>query len=48
MEADHLEGDENRVLSKKKLDELVRQVTGSGEPTGEALSPEVEEVSRSR
>lgn len=41
----HLEGDENRVLSKKKLDELVRQVTGAGEPTGEALSPEVEEVS---
>ncbi|KAF9630895.1 Transcription initiation factor TFIID [Lasiodiplodia theobromae] len=40
----HLEGDENRVLSKKKLDELVRQVTGSGEPTGEALSPEVEEA----
>ncbi|EKG09930.1 Transcription initiation factor TFIID [Macrophomina phaseolina MS6] len=40
----HLEGDENRVLSKKKLDELVRQVTGAGEPTGEALSPEVEEA----
>ncbi|KAL1639298.1 Transcription initiation factor TFIID subunit 12 [Diplodia intermedia] len=40
----HLEGDENRVLSKKKLDELVRQVTGVGEPTGEALSPEVEEA----
>lgn len=40
----HLEGDENRVLSKKKLDELVRQVTGAGEANGEALSPEVEEA----
>jgi transcription initiation factor TFIID subunit TAF12 len=30
------------VLSKRKLDELVRQVTGGSE---EALTPEVEEVS---
>ncbi|KAK8227371.1 transcription initiation factor TFIID subunit A-domain-containing protein [Phyllosticta capitalensis] len=37
----HLEGDESRVLSKKKLDELVRQVTGAGElPAGETLAPE--------
>ncbi|KAF2152665.1 hypothetical protein K461DRAFT_226773 [Myriangium duriaei CBS 260.36] len=35
-----LEGDEGRVLSKKKLDELVRQVTGGGE----GLTPEVEEA----
>jgi transcription initiation factor TFIID subunit 12 len=35
-----------RVLSKKKLDELVRQVTGGGEGLGggETLTPEVEEV----
>ena len=33
------------VLSKKKLDELVRQVTGGGEGMGgETLTPEVEEV----
>jgi transcription initiation factor TFIID subunit TAF12 len=33
------------VLSKKKLDELVRQVTGGGEGMGgESLTPEVEEV----
>lgn len=37
-----LEGDGDRVLSKRKLDELVRQVTGGSE---EALTPEVEEVS---
>jgi transcription initiation factor TFIID subunit 12 len=36
-----LEGDNDRVLSKRKLDELVRQVTGGSE---EALTPEVEEV----
>lgn len=36
-----LEGDSDRVLSKRKLDELVRQVTGGSE---EALTPEVEEV----
>ncbi|KAF1942460.1 hypothetical protein EJ02DRAFT_169142 [Clathrospora elynae] len=36
-----LEGEGNRVLSKRKLDELVRQVTGGSE---EALTPEVEEV----
>lgn len=37
-----LEGEGDRVLSKKKLDELVRQVTGGGE--NDALSPEVEEA----
>lgn len=36
-----LEGDGDRVLSKRKLDELVRQVTGGSE---EALTPEVEEA----
>ncbi|KAF2007906.1 hypothetical protein P154DRAFT_516687 [Amniculicola lignicola CBS 123094] len=36
-----LEGDGDRVLSKRKLDELVRQVTGG---TEEALTPEVEET----
>ena len=48
-----LEGDGDRVLSKKKLDELVRQVTGSGSGgveagmgEGEGLTPEVEDVSR--
>ena len=42
-----MEGDGDRVLSKKKLDELVRQVTGGGEGLGggENLTPEVEEVS---
>jgi len=40
-----LEGEGDRVLSKKKLDELVRQVTGGGEGLGgEGLTPEVEEV----
>lgn len=40
-----LENDNDRVLSKKKLDELVRQVTGGGEgTTGEVLTSEVEEV----
>lgn len=37
-----LEGDGQRVLSKKKLDDLVRQVTGGGE--GEKLDPDAEEV----
>jgi len=37
-----LEGEGDRVLSKRKLDELVRQVTGGSE---EALTSEVEEVS---
>ncbi|KAI4716673.1 hypothetical protein E4T48_07143 [Aureobasidium sp. EXF-10727] len=36
-----LEGEGDRVLSKKKLDELVRQVTGVGE--GDGLTPDVEE-----
>ncbi|PVI00540.1 hypothetical protein DM02DRAFT_614302 [Periconia macrospinosa] len=36
-----LEGENDRVLSKRKLDELVRQVTGGSE---EALTPEVEEA----
>lgn len=42
----NMEGDGDRVLSKKKLDELVRQVTGGGEGLGggENLTPEVEEV----
>ncbi len=40
-----LEGEGDRVLSKKKLDELVRQVTGGAEgASGESLTPEVEEV----
>ena len=41
----HAEGE--RVLSKKKLDELVRQVTGGGQGLegGETLTPEVENVS---
>jgi transcription initiation factor TFIID subunit 12 len=41
-----LEGGEGSgVLSKKKLDELVRQVTGGGEAMNrETLTPEVEEV----
>ena len=37
-----LEGEGQHVLSKKKLDILVRQVTGGGE--GEMLSPDAEEV----
>jgi transcription initiation factor TFIID subunit 12 len=43
----NLEGEGERVMSKKKLDELVRQVTGGGDglDSGEALSPEVEDVS---
>lgn len=36
-----LEGEGDRVLSKRKLDELVRQVTGGAE---DALTPEVEGV----
>lgn len=41
-----LEGEGERVLSKKKLEELVRQVTGGGVESeeGETLSAEVEEV----
>lgn len=43
-----MEGDVDRVLAKKKLDELVKQVTGGGDGLsgGEGLTPEVEEVSR--
>ena len=42
-----LEGEGERVLSKKKLEELVRQVTGGGESEeGEGLTAEVEEVSQ--
>lgn len=37
-----LEGEGDRVLSKKKLDELVRQVTGGGD--GDGLNADVEEV----
>ena len=40
-----LEGDGERVLSKKKLEELVRQVTGGGGEGFESLDPDVEEVS---
>jgi len=46
-----LEGEGEHVLSKKKLEELVRQVTGGtgGEgEEGEALTAEVEEVSLAR
>ncbi|MDI1485168.1 MAG: Transcription initiation factor TFIID subunit 12 [Ramalina farinacea] len=42
-----LEGEGERVLSKKKLEELVRQVTGSTEADGnegETLTAEVEEI----
>lgn len=43
----NIEGDAERVLSKRKLDELVRQVTGGGEglDNSESLTPEVEDVS---
>lgn len=41
-----LEGEGQRVLSKKMLDILVRQVTGGGE--GEMLTPDAEEVCLSR
>jgi transcription initiation factor TFIID subunit 12 len=42
-----IEGDAERVLNKRKLDELVRQVTGGGEglDNAEGLTPEVEDVS---
>ena len=41
-----LEGEGERVLSKKKLHELVRQVTGGGEDDeNDGLTPDVEEVS---
>ena len=43
-----LEGEGERVLSKKKLEELVRQVTGgsgAGNEGSEILDPDVEEVS---
>lgn len=42
----NLEGEGERVMNKRKLDELVRQVTGGGEglDSGEGLTPEVEEV----
>lgn len=41
-----LEGEGERVLSKKKLDELVRQVSNGGEGLGgQLLTPECEEVS---
>jgi transcription initiation factor TFIID subunit 12 len=40
-----MDGTEDRVLNKKKLDELVKQVTGGGDGLGgEGLTPEVEEV----
>lgn len=42
-----IDGDAERVLNKRKLDELVRQVTGGGESLNDAdgLTPEVEDVS---
>ena len=41
-----LEGEGERVLSKKKLEELVRQVTGGSDGEGaEVLDPDVEEAS---
>ena len=41
-----LEGEGERVLGKKKLEELVRQVTGGSDGEGgETLDPDVEEVS---
>lgn len=41
-----LEGEGDRVLSKKKLDELIRQVTAGGEGAeGDTVTPEVEDVS---
>lgn len=42
----NLEGEGDHVLSKKKLHELVHQVTGGGQGLGEGegLTPEVEEV----
>ena len=40
-----LEGEGERVLSKKKLEELIRQVTGGSDGEGgESLDPDVEEV----
>lgn len=39
------DNEDGRVLSRKKLNELVRQVTGAGPEDGEQLTPEVEEVS---
>lgn len=39
-----LQGPGDRVLDKKKLDELVRQVCGADAAEGDALLPEVEEV----
>lgn len=40
-----LDAQGERVLNKKKLDELVRQVTGGGDGLGgEVLTPDVEEV----
>lgn len=43
----NVEGDAERVLNKRKLDELIRQVTGGGEglDNSEGLTPEVEDVS---
>ncbi|KAF2101486.1 hypothetical protein NA57DRAFT_34985 [Rhizodiscina lignyota] len=38
-----LEGEDGRIISKKKLDELVRQVTGA-EGGGQGLTSEVEEA----
>ena len=41
-----LHGAGDKVLDKKKLDELVRQVCGGGDgSSGQSLQPEVEEAS---
>ncbi|RDL33862.1 uncharacterized protein BP5553_08230 [Venustampulla echinocandica] len=39
----NMAGEGDRVLSRKKLDELVKQVTGGGQGDGQSLTPEVEE-----
>ncbi|KAF4620203.1 hypothetical protein G7Y89_g14617 [Cudoniella acicularis] len=39
----NMAGDGDRVLSRKKLDELVKQVTGGGHGDSPSLTPEVEE-----
>jgi hypothetical protein len=40
----NLDHNSDGVLTKKKLDELVRQVTGGGQGEGECLASDVETV----
>lgn len=40
----NMSGEGDRVMSRKKLDELVKQVTGGGNGDAPSLTPEVEEV----